>query len=227
MSQPALLPTDARHAAPPAADDARPKPPRVVESPFTVVIDSNEQIPYTFEGLPSNADQGGGPIRVHTRRESLTWGDYSIFGLPMIVVERKSKEDLYGTVSGTLKKQRHDFGVQLQAMASEYAAAAVVVECEWLSLLTEPPPFTQFNPKALARTIIGWMHRYRPVHWIFMPGRDAAEAFTYRYLEAFWRLYERGETFGQEAHERWIDAGRPGGPREGIDEFLGDGKGGA
>jgi ERCC4-type nuclease len=182
------------------------KPRDSSESPFEVMIDSREQQPYTFEGLMTNVDQGSLPIRVRTRREGLPVGDYSIFGLPSgIIIERKSKEDLYSSIS----QRRENFEDRLRKMSSEFMAAAVVVECEWADMILNPPAFSQFNPKALARTLDSWMIRFR-VHWLFMPDRSTAEAKTYRLLEMFHHLHERGETAIQEEHGRWAAVGYPG-----------------
>lgn len=150
-----------------------------VTCPFTVVYDSREQAPYQFIGLTT----GGKllrPLVVPTMRAAMKTADYSIFGMPSIAIERKEKSDLFSSVV-----KRANFIGRLERM-SELACAAVVVEAEISSILRDPPPFTKYRPKSLMRTILAWTVRYPTVHWWFMPGRDAAEALTFRLLERFW-----------------------------------------
>jgi ERCC4-type nuclease len=145
-------------------------------------------LPYRFVGLRANADQDYATIVVPTRRISLKTGDYSIDGLPGVVVERKSKSDLFGSVA-----RRDNFESRLGRMnALEFSA--VVVEAEWREILTDPPPHSKLNPKALFRTILSWQQRFPGVHWLAMPGRAAAEAATFRILETFWRHAQRKAT---------------------------------
>ena len=47
--------------------------------PFTTVIDTREQSPFSFRGIKSDAKQGGKPLIIKTTtKTSLTSGDYSI-----------------------------------------------------------------------------------------------------------------------------------------------------
>lgn len=156
------------------------------QSPFTVIVDTREQLEYTFTDVPADHDEGGpdSTLVVPTMKLALPVGDYSILGLPQIVIERKSKEDLYSSISTT--KARDNFKGRLQRMAAEYMFAMVLVESEWSDLLEHPPTFTQFSPKALFRTILSWQQRYPQVHWLLMPGRDLAEIACYRVLDRFW-----------------------------------------
>lgn len=138
-------------------------------------------------------DQAYANLAVPVVRRTLPVGDYSIAikqvnGLgqsvwspsPPVVVERKSLDDLYGSVA-----RRENFISRLERM-NNYDAACVVVEEEWSFILRNPSPFAnRITPKNILRTIIAWQQRYPKVHWWFMPGRAAAEALTFRYLERF------------------------------------------
>jgi ERCC4-type nuclease len=153
--------------------------------PFTVLVDSREQAPYLFRGLRANADRGGLPVLVPTARRGLAVGDYSMEGFEdQIIIERKSKEDLYNSVA-----RRGNFVGRLARMA-RYPYAAVVVEADWGEVLTSPPKYSQLLPKSLFRTIMAWDVRY-PVKWWFVPGRDAGEATTFRLLERWWADSQR------------------------------------
>lgn len=159
-----------------------------VKCPFTVIVDTREQKPYTFNGLRANADQGNRPIHVPFVREALGVGDYSIRGMDSCVVERKSKEDLYSSVV-----KRDNFIGRLERMSEQCSFAAIVVECEWADMLMNPPPRSKFSPKALARTVFAWSIRYPIVHWFFLPDRASAEAATFRILEQFHHAIHHGE----------------------------------
>jgi ERCC4-type nuclease len=154
--------------------------PTVVTAPFTVLVDQREKLPYQFVGLRTNADQGSVPIVVPLEFRTLTTGDYGLLGYPRVCIERKSKPDLYMSIA----QKRANFEGRLKRMAvMDYAA--IVVEAEFYELIRDPPPFTQFNPKALARTLIAWSQRFAKVHFWFMPGRDAAESLTFRIFERY------------------------------------------
>lgn len=159
------------------------KSPKTVRCPFSIVVDSREQSPYLFANLWSGPAGRSPRLVVPTVREALTIGDYAIFGHPRCAIERKSKEDLYASVS----QRRENFVGRLERMCRECIFAAVVVEAEWSEILTNPPRHTQFSPKSLCRTIQAWMLRYALVHWVFAPSRDHAEAFTFRLLERYWK----------------------------------------
>jgi ERCC4-type nuclease len=152
---------------------------KVLRCPFTIITDSREQTPYTFKTLRGSAAQKHAPIIVETVRHGLQVGDYSIFGMPGVVVERKSKEDLYGSVV-----KRTNFEGRLARMA-ELSHSAVVVEADYLDLMSQPPRYSKLHPRSLSRTLIAWSIRY-PVRWWFVGGRDAGEAITFRVLERFW-----------------------------------------
>jgi ERCC4-type nuclease len=62
--------------------------------PFTVVVDSREQLPYEFLGMVGPA---GEALVVPTKVKGLASGDYSIEGMgDRIAIERKSLDDLFG-----------------------------------------------------------------------------------------------------------------------------------
>jgi hypothetical protein len=157
--------------------------PPPVRCPFTVIVDSREQEPYTFASIKADADQGSALMEVPVMRTGLPVGDYSVFGLPSIAIERKSKADLYGSIS----QRRENFEQRLKRMAEERLFAAIVVESEYADIINSPPPHTMFAPKSLSRTIFAWMQRYRGVHWIFCRDRQWAEATTFRLLERWWK----------------------------------------
>jgi ERCC4-type nuclease len=183
MSGRAYLPPDPTLAPPTSPEGAPPPPP--IDSPFVVLVDTREQHPYTFDTRPIWSGPAGrsAPIRVLTQRAALRNGDYGLQGWSGIAIERKSKEDLYGSIG----QRRENFVERLERLEAETDYSAVIVECEWAELLANPPRHTQFSPKSLTRTIIAWRQRYRRIDWWFLPSRDHAEAFTYRILDRYYQ----------------------------------------
>lgn len=153
---------------------------KTVKCPFVVIADTREQVPYTFGNIRSDASEGGHRLAVQRIRLCIATGDYSVFGLPQVSVERKSLPDLFASVA-----RRDNFVGRLERM-SEQAHAAVVIEAEISAIMSAPPAFSNFNPKSLMRTILAWQMRY-PVRWWFLPNRAAAETWTFRILERFYR----------------------------------------
>lgn len=163
--------------------------------PPTVLIDTREQLPFSFAAIPADADEGGEVLKVRTARHALRTGDYSLFGhhVSGVTIERKSKADLYQTIS----EDRDRFARELERMQA-FQTSFVVVECELSELLSSPPEWTDrfgevrvsnYPPKSLHRTIMAWEQRYRLTHWRFLPGRAFTEVFTLRILDRYWEEY--------------------------------------
>lgn len=156
--------------------------------PFTIVADVNEYLPqhngYRFDcPLFANADKKYARIIVKTMTANLPAGDYTIFGMPSIIIERKTKADLYQSIG-----KRKNFIERLEMMQEigrrEVGGyAAVVVECNDVDLL-KAPKFTKILPKSVSRTIISWRHQFN-VDWWFLSDRHRAEVTTFRILESF------------------------------------------
>lgn len=185
--------------------------PAVAVAPFRIAIDVNEGVPYRFTGIKTDgsADKGGArPLVVRTitlplyqmgrqavfiekngRQLNYVKGlaDYSIEGMiEDVQIERKSLEDLYGTLGG----RRDDFEAEI-ARLNLCRFAAVVIEASWSEILFSPPDHSRLNPKTVSRTILSWSIRYPGVHWFTCSGRQHAEAFTFRLLEMFWRQQQK------------------------------------
>lgn len=159
-----------------------------IVSPFTVVIDTREQAPYSFDSIRSNASDGHVPTAVRTENATLATGDYSIQGLEsQVAIERKSHEDLVSSVS----HGRRRFEAEFYRM-SHMTYAAVVVEASVGDVLHRPLRHSKVPAKAVIRTAISWSIRHG-VHWWFAPSRAHAETFVYRVLEQYWRIWNEGQ----------------------------------
>lgn len=164
--------------------DARP-----VQFPRVVLIDNREQQPYAFDRFTADKKFGGGPLVVEARTVCLHTGDYSLEGYEdRVAVERKSLNDLFHTLS----QGRDRFEREL-ARLNGFEVAAVVVEAEWATILTDPLRFSQLEPKTVFRSVLAWCQRFPRVHWYTVPGRDFGEATAFRILERFVRDRQREE----------------------------------
>lgn len=166
--------------------------------PFTIVIDSNEQAPYTFTGISVDGDKHKRRwvvpttrkplftmhrklITLHDNRGQFTKGlaDYSIDGREEeIQIERKSLTDLYGT----LGQRRNEFEAEF-ARLQDCKYAAVIVEAEWSQIADNAP--AGLNAKSIVRTMMSWNMRYG-VNWWCVPGRRVAEVTAFHILYKWW-----------------------------------------
>lgn len=142
---------------------------------FTIVIDTQEQLPYRF------ADSV-------TRK--LKTGDYSIAGLEsLITIERKTKSDAYRTI-GTGRKRFIRELYRMQRM--DYAA--IVIECSMSDFLI-PPTGRNYkaskhvlSPKAAINSLISWSLRFNIPVW-FAGNRELAQTLVCRLLEKYHKYH--------------------------------------
>jgi hypothetical protein len=135
---------------------------RALTEGFTIHVDTREKYAFRFARREVAIEQG-----------ALVAGDYGVRDGErwLAVVERKSLEDLIGSLSnGTL-------AFQLAAMA-ELPLAAVVVEGRYPKLFDVPRVKDGWLPDVLARLQI----RYHEIPIMFADSRRFAEEWTYRFL---------------------------------------------
>ena len=162
--------------------------PEPITADFTVIVDNNEQHPFTFRNFKGDAKQKFAPLIIPTITRSLDTGDYSIEGFEhLVTVERKSLPDLYGT----LGQSRDRFERELVRM-SEMDFGVVIIEASWGAILEKPPPHTKLLPKTVFRSILAWMQRFPNVHWIPAETRWFAEHTTFRVLERYYLDFMEG-----------------------------------
>lgn len=160
-----------------------------VVSPFLLLVDDREGLPFAFANIKADARDGHKPIAVRSEVRRLLTGDYSIDGYQdRIAIERKSHGDLFST----LGQRREPFEAEL-ARLNEMDFAAVVIESSWYQIAFEPPERSRMNPKCVMRSILAWSQRFPRVHWFPMGSRAMAEVTTYRLLERFYRDRLRAE----------------------------------
>lgn len=156
---------------------------QIITVPYTILVDTREQRPYTFEGMHADADAKYTPLAVPTARATLKTGDYAILGLESaIAIERKSVADLVGTVLGG----RERWEAELERM-QDYHASAVVVEGQIGDVALYVREGTKGKIKSVSRSMLAWSIRFPGTHWWFLPNRRAAEVWTFRLLD---RVYQ-------------------------------------
>ena len=126
------------------------------ECPFTIIRDSNEQLPYLFQSIVGDSRDEYAPLIVKTVRKKLPVADYSIVGLPGIAIERKSKADLFSSMGD--KAKRENFIERLRKMQTTLKYGAIVIECYPEEMYIDPPIHTKLNPKTVYRSTISWAH---------------------------------------------------------------------
>lgn len=144
---------------------------------FTIIIDSREQQPYSFDRWP-----------VQTERVALATGDYSVAGFnDRAAIERKSLDDLVGCLMG---ENRQRFEREL-SRGRVYELFAVVVEAD-LTDLARGKYTSNMKPEAALQSVTAFYIRYN-VPFLFCGNRAGAEYFTYSALTKY--LYEIRKRF--------------------------------
>jgi len=135
--------------------------------PATIVIDTREQEPYSFDSRLAGAV-----------RRALPAGDYSVEGLEeRVAVERKSLDDFVSTVIHA----RQRFREELRKLAG-YRAACVVVEASVADVLLQ-----RYRGGAHPNAVVGnalWIILDFGVPVFFCGSRQAACQFVQAYLLA-------------------------------------------
>lgn len=133
----------------------------------TIIIDTREQEPYSFD-----------PRLATAMRRALPAGDYSVDGLEACVaVERKTLDDFVSTVIHS----RERFRSELQKLAT-YRAACVVVEAGLTDILQRRYR-GEAHPNAVLGNVLSIILDYR-VPVFFCANRQAACHFVQAYLLA-------------------------------------------
>lgn len=179
---------------------------------FEVLIDTAEEHPWSFKKIVGYSRDKDQSLIVPTRFVSLgrypnSLGDYSIEGfVGEVAIERKSREDLQGTLLGFPKKdkdgeisgtaRRERFEREL-ANLSQVRCSAVIVEATLQECCLNIDQWGTKSTTALARTIQGSVIAYQQdylVSWFFCNSRRHAEIVAFRYLERFWKHNKKGKT---------------------------------
>lgn len=176
--------------------------------PFTVLVDTAEGSPWTFDNILADADQDYRPLVVPWEYQSLgrfplSRGDYSIQGFQhRIGIERKSIEDFHSTFLGWQTKfeqsrgragHRQRFEKELENLAA-MEVGVVIVEANMDQVLDEAPATehksAEENRKTLHRSIISFQQTYK-VPFSFCSSRRFAETHCLQHMIRFWRKHKK------------------------------------
>jgi len=142
-----------------------------------ILIDSREQLPFTFS-----------KFGVTTAVEGLPVGDYSLPGFTdRVAVERKELDDLIGCL---VSENRKRFEREL-TRARHFDLFAVVVEAP-LSAVSQGRYRSEMKAHAALQSIITFQVRYR-VPFVWAGSREGAEYVTHGLLSKY--LREIGERY--------------------------------
>lgn len=165
---------------------------RGVVLPFSVLIDTAEQQPFTFQSLRADAEHDHRPYVVPLERRCLgrhpdSLGDYSLSsGVGRCHVERKSMADAHSTILGW-GDRRDRFKSELENLA-KIEAGLVVVECSFGELIrcapTLPNSTATQNAKSLERSVLSFLRKQR-CQWLFCDSRRLAERATFDWLKGW------------------------------------------
>lgn len=115
-----------------AASTKKPTATEPLITPYVIVVDTREQLPFAFGGIRADASHHRRPLQVQTVRRCLPAGDYSLAGHEtQIAIERKSAADLFHTLGAG----RRRFQAELSRLDS-YTVAAVIVEADWSDIFS-------------------------------------------------------------------------------------------
>lgn len=146
---------------------------------MNIIADDREKLPWEFQGIFFDSGEGGGLMPILVERSRLSAGDYTTVLLSSLVrVERKSKADLYGTLSQNRKR----FERELELLSDTVELPIVVVESSYGELIANPPEFTRMPPKAVSRIIMKLLFDYKKVHWLYLDNRRVAEVWVAKFF---------------------------------------------
>lgn len=155
--------------------------------PFTVLIDTREQAPWSFQNI------------VIERRlwviqrvyATLATGDYSIVGCEgRICIERKSAADLVGSVTSGNARFRREHE-RMKSIVDAGGFACVVVEGCLSAICDELDAESgrRVTSESIMGAVASWPQRYS-CPWFFAGDRRRAELLGFRILLKWWKESE-------------------------------------
>lgn len=156
--------------------------------PFTVLVDTREQAPWTFQGIVIERRLWS----ITRIAATLATGDYTIAGCEdRLCVERKSAADLVGSVTAGNARFRREHERMADIVKFGGAAggfACVIVEGSLSAICDELD--ADAGRKVTSESVLGavasWPQRYR-VPWFFAGDRRTAERLAFKVMLKWWK----------------------------------------
>jgi DNA excision repair protein ERCC-4 len=161
-------------------------PPDLYVCPFTVLRDTREQSPWSFNGIILSKRLWV----IRWQLATLATGDYSIDGMQdRLLIERKSAADFTGSVTGGAARFKREH----ERMAEVVAAggfACVVIEGDMARICDDLDAEVgrRVNSDHILGACASWPARYR-VPWFFAGDRRRAELLAFRILMKQWSVW--------------------------------------
>lgn len=163
-------------------------------APFTIIIDTREQLPYRFDDVRIDRRKSF----VWTQTKTLSTGDYSIAGFEdRICVERKSLVDLYGTLGASRERFEREFE-RMQDLDS----SLVVIEASWREIASPDKKddgeidynwSSSLSSNAVLGTIVTWAGKYPKTRWKAAGSRKDGEKVAFKFLLEWFQKQENKE----------------------------------
>ena len=179
---------------------------RSVSLPFTILVDSREQHPFTFVGHLADSDQDHRPLLVPVEHTHLgdSHGDYAIKGLTDCYVERKSLDDAQGTFLA--HGERRDAWLATLEFLASIKTAAVIIEASYKRYCFDIVPRGSRDKRTLAvtlhRQVLAWQQDYR-VPFIFCDDRRFAEETVLQIFRRHYRHHTERPATADKQNAQW------------------------
>lgn len=179
---------------------------KAVSLPFTILVDSREQHPFTFVGHLADSDQGHRPLLVPVEHTHLgdSHGDYAIKGMDDCFIERKSLDDAQGTFLA--HGDRRDAWLATLEFLASIKTAAVIIEATYKRVCFDIKARGQRSQHTLAvtlhRQVLAWQQDYR-VPFIFCDTRRFAEETTLQIMRRHYRHATERPALADKRQHQW------------------------
>jgi hypothetical protein len=164
-----------------------------VTLPFVILVDKQEQQPFSFAGCRADADQNYRPLIVPIRSVSLgpTHGDYAIEGMEGAAhIERKGLGDAVGTFLASPDTERFERWARTLEFLAGIQTAAVVVEASFGAMIASVQARGKRSKPALQKTlhrrVLAWQQDTR-IPFVFCDSRRMAEQTSLAILRRHYR----------------------------------------
>lgn len=157
--------------------------------PFSVLQDTREQAPWSFNGIVIEK-------RLWIIRRvvgTLATGDYTIEGCKdRLCIERKSEADLIGSVTAGNARFRREHE-RMQAVVAAGGFACVIVEGSLAAICDEldQEAGRRVTSESILGAVASWPRRYG-VHWLFAGDRRRAELLAFKVMLKWWKEHGDG-----------------------------------